>query len=214
MKSVLLIGLGRFGRYVAQTLNELGDEVLAIDKDEEKVNQVLGYVTNAQIGDGTNERFIASLGVNNFELCIVAIGGDFLNSLETTSLLKDYGAPFVLSQAMDERHAKFLRRNGADDVVFLEKQMASWTAIKYSNDSIFDYMDISDDYAIYETVMPGSWYGRPAGELKISENYSIQILATKRDGSIIPFSEGHIFQENERLLIFGERSKMKKFLML
>jgi len=138
MKSVLLIGLGRFGSYVAQSLNDLGHEVLAIDSNEGRVNDALKYVTNAQIGDASNERFIASLGVRNFDLCIVAIADDFQNSLEVTSLLKDYGAPFVLARASDESHAKFLLRNGADDVVFLEKQMASWTAIKYSNDSIFD----------------------------------------------------------------------------
>ena len=99
MKSVLLIGLGRFGRHMAQKLRELHHEVMAVDRNEERINDALPFVTNAQIGDSTSEQFIASLGVSNFDLCVVAIGDDFQSSLETTALLKEYGAPFVLSRA-------------------------------------------------------------------------------------------------------------------
>ena len=129
MKSVLLVGLGRFGRHMAQKLRELHHEVLAVDRDEQRVNDILPLVTNAQIGDSTNEQFIASLGVRNFDLCVVAIGDDFQSSLETTALLKEHGAPFVLSRAARDVHAKFLLRNGADDVIYPEKQMASWAAV-------------------------------------------------------------------------------------
>lgn len=170
MKSILLVGLGRFGRYVAKALNEQGHEVLAVDKNEGLVNDALDYVTNAQIGDCTNERFVESLGVRNFDLCIVTIADDFQNSLETVSLLKDYGAPFVLARASEDIHAKFLLRNGADDVVYLEKQMASWTAVTYSNDNIFDYMELTDEYAIYETpgarLVAGQNGGRAGGAQK------------------------------------------------
>ena len=138
MKSVLLIGLGRFGRQMAEKLRELRHQILAVDRDEGRVNDILPLVTNAQIGDGTNEAFIASLGVRNFDLCVVAIGDNFQSSLETTALLKEYGAPFVLSRASSEVHAKFLRRNGADDVVYPEKQMAQWAAVRYSADHVFD----------------------------------------------------------------------------
>ena len=117
MKSVLLIGLGRFGRHMAEKLKELHHEVLAVDRNEQRVNDILPLVTNAQIGDSTNEQFIASLGVRNFDLCVVAIGDDFQSSLETTALLKENGAPFVLSRAARDVHAKFLLRNGADDVI-------------------------------------------------------------------------------------------------
>ena len=126
MKSVLLIGLGRFGRHMAEKLRELRHEVLAVDRDEQRVNDILPLVTNAQIGDSTNEQFIASLGVRNFDLCVVAIGDDFQSSLETTALLKEHGAPFVLSRAARDVHAKFLLRNGADDIIYPEKQMLWW----------------------------------------------------------------------------------------
>ena len=124
MKSVLLIGLGRFGKYIAMKLDELHHQVLAVDLKEERVNEVLPYVTSAQIGDGTNEDFLASLGVGNFDVCIVAIGDDFQSSLETTSLLKELGAKMVVSRAARDVHAKFLLRNGADEIVYPEKQMA------------------------------------------------------------------------------------------
>ncbi len=215
MKSVLLVGLGRFGRYVAQTLNDLGDEVLAIDRDEARVNSALKYVTNAQIGNSSSERFIESLGVRNFDLCIVTIGDDFQSSLETTSLLKDYGAPFVLARATDDSHAKFLLRNGADDVVYLEKQMASWTAVKYSNDNIFDYMQLTDEYAIYETPVPDSWLGKSVLALDVRKKYNINILATKKGGVLTPLSgPDHIFRADETLLILGARKDMQKFLKL
>ena len=142
MKSILLIGLGRFGRHIAIKLHELHHQVMAIDQVEERVNAVLPYVTNAQIGDSKNEEFLASLGVRNFDLCIVAIGENFQSSLETTSLLKELGAKFVVARASRDVHAKFLLRNGADEIVYPERQLASWTAIRYSSDHIFDYIEL------------------------------------------------------------------------
>ena len=131
MKSVLLVGLGRFGRHVAMKLDELHHQVMVVDKEESRVNAVLPYVTNAQIGDSTDEDFMASLGVRNFDVCIVAIGDNFQSSLETTSLLKELGAKKVISRAARDVHAKFLLKNGADEVVYPEKQLAAWTAIRY-----------------------------------------------------------------------------------
>ncbi len=213
MKSVLLVGLGRFGRYVAQALSEQGDEIMAIDRNEELVNDSLKYVTNAQIGDSTNERFIESLGVRNFDLCIVTIADDFQSSLETVSLLKDCGAKFVLARVSDDTHAKFLLRNGADDVVYLEKQMAQWTAVTYSNDNIFDYMELSDEYAIYETPVPKSWIGKSVLDVDVRKKYNLNILATKVMESLTPLSEpSHIFASNESLLILASKKDMQRFI--
>ncbi len=213
MKSVLLVGLGRFGRYVAQALNEQGDEVMAIDRDEERVNDALKFVTNAQIGDSTNERFIESLGVRNFDLCIVTIADDFQSSLETTSLLKECGAKFVLARVSDDTHAKFLLRNGADDVVFLEKQMAQWTAVTYSNDNIFDYMELSDEYAIYETPVPKSWIGKSVIDIDVRKKHNLNVLATKNKEILKPLSDpGHIFSASESLLILASKKDIQKYL--
>ena len=149
MKSILLIGLGRFGRHIALKLDELHHEVMAVDKEEKRVNAALPYVTNAQIGDATNQDFLESLGIRNYDVCIVAIGDNFQSSLETTSLLKELGAKMVVSRAARDVHAKFLLRNGADEVVYPEKQLAAWTAIRYSADHIFDYIELDEKYGIF-----------------------------------------------------------------
>ena len=142
MKSILLIGLGRFGRHVAEKLYELDHQVMAVDKQEDRVEAVMSYVTNAQIGDSTNMEFLETLGVSNFDVCIVAIASDFQSSLETTAYLKDLGAKMVVSRAYRDVHARFLLRNGADEIVYPEKQVANWTAIRYSSEHIFDYVQL------------------------------------------------------------------------
>lgn len=204
MKSVLLIGLGRFGRRMAGKLRELNHEVLAIDKDEERVNDALNVVTNAQIADATSETFMRSVGVSNFDLCVVAIGEDFQSSLETTALLKECGARFVLSRASREVHAKFLLRNGADDVVYPERQMADWSAMRYSSDHIFDYVKLSPEYSIYEIAVPREWQGKTVMELAVRQRYRVNVLGVKQGGVLQPMPEpSHRFQADERVLILG-----------
>lgn len=215
MKSVLLIGLGRFGKLLAQTLTELGNQVLAVDRNEERVNDVLDIVTSAQIGDACSQRFIESLGARDFDLCIVTIGDDFRSSLEITSLLKEQGAPFVLSRAVGDSHAKFLLRNGADDVIRMEQHMAHWTAVTYSDDRIFDYMPLTDDYAIYEASVPSSWLGKTVVELEVRKRYGVNVLAVKRGGALTPLTgPDHAFSAGETLLLLGSRRDMNKFLRL
>lgn len=204
MKSVLLIGLGRFGRHMAAKLIEEGNEVLAIDSDEGRVNDAIDMVTDAQIGDATNEHFVESLGVGNFDLCVVAIGDNFQSSLETTALLKDMGARFVLARANRDVHAKFLLRNGADRIVYPEKEMAQRLAVKYGNDNIFDYIELTDEYAIYEIPAPESWIGSSIIEKDIRKKYNISILATKSQGKMNPLPHAdYVFNHNETLIIMG-----------
>jgi len=213
MKSILLIGIGRFGFHLAQKFRALHQEVLAIDRDEAKVNQVLPYVTNAQIADCTNEKFIKSLGVRNFDVCIVAIGSDFQSSLEITALLKDNGAPLVLSRASSDVHGKFLLRNGADEIVYPEKQIAKWAAVCYSSESIFDYVQLTPDYSIYEVSTPPSWVGKTLAALAVRQRYNINVLATKKGTALDPLTgPEHEFQADERLLIMGHNKDLDKFL--
>lgn len=211
MKSILLIGLGRFGKHVAMKLHELNHEVMAIDKCEEKVEEVLPYVTNAQIGDSMNETFLRSLGVRNYDVCIVAIGNDFQGSLETTSLLKELGAKLVVSRAARDVQAKFLLRNGADEIVYPEKQLADWTAIRYSSDHIFDYIALSDDYAIFEIDIPDSWVGKTVGEINIRQKYNINIMAVKRNGKMdMNITPETRFSDDEALLVLGKSKDIQK----
>lgn len=215
MKSVLIIGMGRFGRHMAQKLYELDHEVLAIDKDEQRINDVLDYVTSAQIGDSTNEAFIQSLGPSNFDLCVVAIGDNFQSSLETTCLLKECGAKFVVSRATRDIHAKFLLRNGADQVVYPEKQIGNWAAVRFSSDLIFDYVQLTPEYSIYEVKVPKNWIGKTMLELNIRRNYNVNILATKQNGILNPMlSADHIFNDQETILILGANKKLEKLLKI
>lgn len=210
MKSVLVVGLGRFGRHMAAKLIEEGNEVLAVDINEERVDDALDLVTNAQIGDATNEHFIASIGVGNFDLCVVAIGDNFQSSLETTSLLKEYGAPFVLSRANRDVHAKFLLRNGADKVVYPEREMAERLAVKFGIDNIFDYIELTPEYSIYEIPVPVSWVGKSIVEKGVRNKYHISILAVKEQEDIAPLPKPeYVFRGNETLIIMGHYRDVK-----
>lgn len=211
MKSILLIGLGRFGKNIALKLHELGHEVMAVDKKEERVEEVLPYVTNAQIGDSMNELFLQSLGVDNYDVCIVAIGNDFQSSLETTSLLKELGAKKVVSRAARDVQAKFLLRNGADEIVYPEKQLAAWTAIRYSSDHIFDYIELAGDYAIFEIEIPFSWIGRSVGEINIRQKYNINIMALKRDNKMeLTITSNTYFKKGDAMLVLGKYKDIQK----
>lgn len=211
MKSVLLIGLGRFGKHIAIKLNELHHQVMAIDKKEELVDAVLPYVTNAQIGDTTNADFLESLGVNNYDLCIVAIGGDFQSSLETTYLLKELGAKFVISRASRDRHAKFLLRNGADEIVYPEKQVAHWAAIRYSADHILDFIEIDSNYAVFEVTTPENWLGKTILQVDIRKKFGINIMAIKENGKLnLNVRPETVLTNNMTLLILGELKNIQK----
>ncbi len=211
MKSVLLIGLGRFGRHIAEQLNELDHEVMAVDIDEERVNAVLPYVTNAQIGDSTNEDFLRTLGVNDYDVCFVAIGDNFQSSLETTSLLKDLGAPYVVSRAARDVHAKFLLRNGADEIVYPEKQLAKWSAIKFTSEHIFDYIELDSEYAVFEVDVPYNWAGKSIGDLDIRKKHKINIMAIKRNGSLeLAISPETRLTATDTLLVIGKYHDIQK----
>lgn len=211
MKSVLLIGLGRFGRHIALKLEELHHQVMAVDKEEKRVNNILPYVTNAQIGDSTDEEFLQSLGVRNYDICIVAIGEDFQSSLETTSLLKEMGAEMVISRAARDVHAKFLLRNGADEVVYPEKQLAYWTAIRFSSDHILDYIELDDTHAIFEMAVPEKWIGKTVGQLDIRNNHNINIMALKHDGTInLNIGSNTHIPEDYTMLVLGNIKDIQK----
>ncbi len=211
MKSILLIGLGRFGRHIALHLNQLGHQVMAVDHVEERVDAVLPFVTSAQIGDSTNGDFLESLGIRNYDVCIVAIGNDFQSSLETTSLLKELGAHLVVSRAARDVQAKFLLRNGADEVVYPEKQLAKWTAIRYSADHILDYIELDDEHAIFEIPVPRDWAGRTIGQIDIRKKYSINIMGVRKDGKLeLSVSSDMMMEETDTMLVLGRNKDVQK----
>lgn len=211
MKSILLIGVGRFGRHIAAQLAQLGHQVMAVDTDEARINEVMSFVTNAQIGDSTNAAFLRSLGVGNFDVCMVTISGNFQNSLETTSLLKELGAKCVVSRAERDVQAKFLLRNGADHVVYPEKQVARWAAIRYTSNHISDYIEIDDQHAIFEVEVPDIWVGRSIGELDVRRRFGINILGVKRAGKTdVSVTSETVLAKDETILALGEYKAMQR----
>ena len=211
MKSVLLIGLGRFGKHIALQLNQLNHQVMAVDNNEERVNAILPYVTNAQIGDSTNEEFLDSLGINNYDVCIVAIGGNFQSSLETTSLLKELGAKTVVARASRDVHAKFLLRNGADEVLYPEKQLARWAAIRYTADHILDYIELDKDHFIFEVSVPKEWIGMSIGQIDIRKKYNINIMAVKMNGNMnMSVTSDTVLTSDKTMLVLGEYKALHK----
>lgn len=211
MKSVLIIGLGRFGTYMARKFTELGNHVMVLDNDEEKINEILPFVTSAQIGDGTKAAVLESLGIDNFDICVVSVGENFQASLEATSLLKEGGAKFVLSRASTEIQAKFLLRNGADEVVFAEKEMAERLAVKYSANNIFDYIQLTPEYAIYEIPTPRSWEGKTIRDKNVRAKYNLNILGVKRGGALTPLPDAdHVFSVKERLIVMCRKEDIEK----
>ena len=211
MKSILLIGLGRFGRHIAIKLDELHHQVMAVDKEDTRVDAVLPFVTNAQIGDATNEDFLSSLGVGNFDVCIVAIGDNFQSSLEVTCLLKELGARMVVSRAARDVHAKFLLRNGADEIVYPERQLADWVAIRYSADHILDYVELDEEHAIFEISIPREWIGKTIGQLDIRKKYNINIMALKTNDIMnLKISSDTQLLKDSTMLVLGETKHIQK----
>ena len=213
MKSILIIGLGRFGRHMAKKFSEQNNDVMAIDINAERKINVLSVVTNALIGDATNERFMETIGVRDFDLCVVAIGDNFQSSLETTALLKDLGAKFILARASRDVHAKFLLRNGADDVIYTEKETAERLAVKYGSDNIFNYIELNDEYSIYEIAVPSSWLNKSILKVNVRSKYGISILATKQGNNIFPLPKPeHVFTDSESLMILGKNEDVSRFI--
>lgn len=214
MKTVLIIGLGQFGSRVAKRMEELNCEVMAVDIVEERVNDVLPYVTYAQIGDSTNAEFLRSLGIDNYDVCIVALGGQFQSSLETTSLLKELGAKMVISRATNDIHMKFLLRNGADEVVYPEMQMAHRIATKYASDNILDFIEIDDENSIYEIKVPKDWFGKTLMQLDVRKKYKINVLTLKRGGDVFVPAPDTVMEKEDIALVTAKESDIQRVLKI
>ena len=196
---------------MAKDLRESGHQVMAVDKREDRIDAILPFVTDAQIGDSTSEAFLRSLGVNNYDVCLVAIGNDFQSSLETASLLKELGAKLVVARADREAQEKFLLRNGADEVINPEKQIAQWAAIRYASNHILDYIKLDDDHAIFEVTVPRDWVGKSVAEIDIRKRFGINIMAVKENGKMnLTVTPDTMLTENRTMLVLGERRAIQR----
>ena len=215
MKSVLVIGMGRFEKHLSRKMQELGNDVMIIDKDEERVSEFASEFTDSQIGDCRVEGVLESIGVNNFDICFVAIGEDFQSSLEITALLKDLNAKWVVTKASSDIQKKLLLRIGADEVVYPERDMAEKLAIRSNAKNIFDYIQLTDEYSIYEIPIINSWIGKTIIELAIRRKYKVNIIAVKNANSLDPVpSPLYTFKEGDHIIVIGKSSDVFKLTSL
>lgn len=212
MKSILIIGMGAFGRHLALKMINLKNDVMIVDKDAAIIEEMSSLVTDAQIGDCTKEDVLKALGVSNFDVCFVTIGDTFQSSLEITSLLKDLGAKYVISKASRDIQAKFLLKNGADEVVYPDKDMAEKLAIRCSANNVLDYFSITNDYSIFEIPIMQSWAGHSIEEINVRKKYHINILLIKNGSNIMTMPKAdYIFKEEDLVIVIGKSDDVLKF---
>lgn len=211
MKSFLIIGMGTFGHLLCHCLAEHECEIMIADLNPENIEDCLNDVVSAKIGDCTNPDVLSSFGVESFDTCFVCIGTDFQNSLEITSLLKELGAKKVISKAENDIHEKFLLRNGADEVIYPEKNVAKRLAFCESSIGVFDTIELSADYSIFEIQPQKAWLGKSIKELNFRARYNITILAVKKNGIVSPLPPAdYIFKPEEHIMILAKVDEIYK----
>lgn len=211
MKSILIIGLGRFGTHLCQEMSRLDNEIMIVDQNEDKLEDLLSLVVSAKIGDCTNEKVLKSLGVGNFDICFVCIGNNFQSSLEVTSQLKELGAKYVISKANRDIHAKFLLRNGADEVIYPDRDIAEKVAVRFSANQVFDYVELGNGYSIYEIAPLPEWVGKSIREVNVRATYFTNIIGVKVDGNMkLTPGPDYIFRQEEHLIVLGHQRDIEK----
>ena len=183
-KQFVIIGLGRFGSSVAKTLYALGHDVLAIDYNEDLVQEISDSVTHAVQMDATDENALRTLGLRNFDVSVVTIGANIQASIMATLLVKDMGIKYIIAKGNSDLHAKVLYKIGADRVILPEKDMGVRVAHNLVSSSILDYIELSPDYSIIEIESPKEWYGKSMKELSLRSKYGINVMAIKRNNEV------------------------------
>lgn len=211
MKSILVIGLGSFGRHIANKFIENGHEIMAIDINESKADAAVDDIPHILIGDATDEKFMKGVGISDFDLAVIAISDNFQATLEITVILKDLGCKYIVARASSDTHKKLLLRNGADYVSYAEREVAERLAISLGNDSIFDYIELTDEVGLYEISVPKKWVGKNVIELNIRNKHHINVLATKSNGEInLELGTTHLFSATETIMVLGTAEAVAK----
>lgn len=213
-KQFAVIGMGRFGSSVAKSLSELGFEVLAIDSDETRVQEVSGIVTHAVQADTTDEDALRSIGIRNFDVVVVAIGQDIQSSILTTLILKDLGVNILIVKAQNELHGKVLKKIGADKVIYPERDMGARVAHHLISPNILDYIELSADHSIAEIQVSASMIGQTLRELDIRAKYYCNVMGIKNDGqmNIAPHAD-NLLKEGDILIVVGKNEDLRHFEM-
>lgn len=210
MKSILVIGAGRYGTHLALELYKLGNEVMIVDQDETKINEISHLVTAAEIGDFTIKSNLESLGVSDFDYIFLCMS-DFKSSLIILDYLKELGAGIVIAKASGEVHEKFLLKNGADNVVYPERDFALATAVEYSNRKIFDFIRLSDDTGIYEIEAPDKWCSYTLANLDVRKKHNVSVIASKCEGKVVAINNpDYTFKKDEHIYVMGTPKDIAK----
>lgn len=211
MKSILIIGMGIIGQHLADKMQQMGNEVMIVDKNEELLQKLSPIFPDSFVADCTNEGVLRSLGVNNFDYCFVVVGDDFYASLEITSILKELGATYVITKAKRKRQAEFLKKIGADEVFFPEMEIAEKLAVRYNATNIFDYVELTSQYSIFEIPILREWQGKSIEEIDVRKSYNINIIAVKSENSLNPVPGGdYIFEKGDHIVVIGKSSDVFK----
>ncbi|WEG11760.1 TrkA family potassium uptake protein [Pullulanibacillus sp. KACC 23026] len=211
-KQFAVIGLGRFGGAICRTLSEQGAEVLAIDSDEDRVNEFSTIATHAVIADSTDENVLKSLGLRNFDHVIVAIGDDIQASILTTLILKEMGVPRVTAKAQNDYHEKVLRKIGADHVIHPERDMGARLAHNITSTNVLDYLELSDEHSILEVVSGQKMHGKSLVDLDVRAKFGVNIVAIKKGSSInVSPRADQIVEEGDILIVIGADVDIDRF---
>lgn len=184
-KQYIVIGAGRFGSSVAIKLNDLGEEVMVIDRNEENIHALADCVTHAVQADATDENALKALGVRNFDVAIVAIGSDIQSSILVTLMLKELGIPQIIAKAQSEHHAKVLYKIGADRVILPERDMGIRIANNLVSTNFVDFMELAPDYSIAELTPKEKWLNKTLNELSLRIKHGVSLMAIKRSNDVI-----------------------------
>ena len=205
MKSYIVVGLGRFGTEVALQLSGFGCEVLAIDTNQELVNQVSEQVTHAVVGDARDKGVLRALGAAEFDCAVVAVGSSLGDSILATMNLKELGVPQIVCKAADETHRQVLLKLGADQVVIPEKENAARLARSLSSPNVLEYIELSDEYGIIEVPAPKRWLDKTLKELNVRAKLGVNIIAIQRDGKIsVSPSADYRIVEGDVMVVLGD----------
>ncbi len=212
MKSMLVIGMGRFGTHLAEKFQELGDDVMVVDKDEEIIDRLASVFSDCFVGDCVNEAVLRSLGVRNFDACFVTVGENFQSSLEITTLLKELGAKHVVSKANSLMQERLLKKIGADEVVLPEREIAESLAVRYDADNILGVIELTSEYSVYEIPVPAEWVGKKVEELNIRSKYNVNIIAIKQGTDFLRplITADYVFNVSDVIVLVGKSKDVFK----
>jgi len=206
LKQFVVIGLGRFGLSLAETLYDLGHDVLGIDIDEEIVQNVADSITHAVKADATDENALKALGVRNFDVAVVSIGNDIQASILVTLILKEMGIKYVVAKAQNELHGKVLYKIGADRIVFPERDMGIRVAHNLTLSNILDYIELSPEYSIIEISAIPPWFNKSLSQLNMRRKYGLNVIAIKRDGDVMISPNGDdVILKGDVLAVVGQK---------